>query len=105
MPLEGHWRRINTPLRKTSRREGRLLAVIGALFALAVVIVLVLALQGGSTGSASRCIDFTGTHAVGGATIHACGRDAARWCDSTAANRRDALGRRLRLECRAAGYR
>jgi hypothetical protein len=103
MPLEGHWKRINTPLRKTTRREGRLVAVFAALFAVALAVVLVLALRSGSTGG-SACIDFTGTHAVGGATIHACGEDAKRWCESTAADRPDELGRGLRRECREAGY-
>jgi hypothetical protein len=105
MPLEGHWKRINTPLRKTTRREGRMVAVVGGLFVVALVVVLFLAIQSGSSGSGSGCIDIRGTHAVGGATIHACGQEAARWCDSAAADRPDALGRNLRQECRDADYR
>jgi hypothetical protein len=105
MPLEGHWKRIQTPLRKTTRREGRLVAAVAGLFAVAVVVVLIVALQSGSSGAGPGCINVTGTHAVGGASIHACGQSAARWCHSAAAARRDALARSLGEECRAAGYR
>ena len=104
MPLEGHWKRINTPLRKTSRREGRLIVAVAAALALAVAVVLYVALQGdGSSAAKPGCIDVTAAHTVGGATLHACGSEAANWCRSSEVRSRRYTG--LAQACRKAGYR
>jgi|SRR6266540_2652345 len=104
MPLEGHWKRVNTPLRSTTRREARLVAVIVAA-GLAVVlgIVLYAAIHGGSSKAGPGCIEITAAHSTGGATLEACGADAARWCRSTTA-RHDAFARKVQARCRDAGY-
>jgi hypothetical protein len=103
MPLEGHWRRLQTPIRKTTRREGRVVAIASALLAVGVAVVLYAALQSGSSEAGPGCVNVTAAHSTGGATLHACGKAAARWCHS-AATRSDALARDLRRECRKAGY-
>src|SRR5947209_165683 len=104
MPLEGHWKRLQTPLRRTTRREARLIAAAAGFLAVTVVIVLYVALQSGSSAAGPGCIKVTAASSTGGATLHACGQAAARWCRS-AAVRHDALARSVREECRGAGYR
>ena len=103
MPLEGHWERVNTPLRSTTRREGRALIAVGAALAVLLVVTLVLSLRGGSSATRSGCINLTVPSTMGGATLHACGREAERWCRSDGP-RQEALARQLRARCRQAGY-
>jgi hypothetical protein len=50
------------------------------------------------------CIQIPAAHAVGGATVKACGADAIGWCRSTA-DRRDWLGSAVQDRCGRAGYR
>ena len=76
MPLEGHAERLATPL---SGRERGLLAALGTAAALAAVGVGIYAATDGSARRAG-CIDVTVPASVGGATIHRCGKDAARFC-------------------------
>src|SRR3954465_13462891 len=47
MPLEGHWRRVNTPLRRLTRRE-RNVVIAGVVATLAAIAVLVVATVGDS---------------------------------------------------------
>jgi hypothetical protein len=102
MPLQGHWNRLQIPLRQTTRREGRLVAVVGGFLAVAVAVVLYVALQGGSSASGPGCIDVTAAHSTGGATLHACGEKAERWCRS-AAEGLSPLARAVREQCAKAG--
>jgi hypothetical protein len=100
MPLEGHWERQNTPLRRTTVRERRLLAIVGALVAAATVgLVVYLLVAGGHSSASTGCVDVTAAHATGGARIHACGRGATRLC-GMAASENTPLARGLRPQCR-----
>ena len=45
MPLEGHWERVNTPMRRLTRRE-RTVVLVAALATLVTVLVLVLSTIG-----------------------------------------------------------
>ena len=102
MPLEGHWKRTQTPLRSTTKREGRLLVVVVAVLVIALAAVVYAAAQSGSSAAGPGCINVAATHSTGGATLHACGASAARWCRSASA-RHDALARGVQAECRRVG--
>jgi hypothetical protein len=102
MPLEGHWKRLQTPLRSASRREGRLVVAVAAVLAIAAVAVVFAALQGGSSATGPGCVKVTVAHATGGATIEACGRKAERLCRSVA-TRDDGLAHQISEKCRSAG--
>jgi hypothetical protein len=101
MPLEGHWARQNTPLRRTTVRERIAMAVVASVLAVATVTALVylLATGGTTTTSAAGCVDVTAAHTTGGARLHACGSAAARMCRA-AAHEDTPLARALRPQCK-----
>jgi hypothetical protein len=106
MPLEGHWDRLNTPLRETTSRERRILRVVVALVAaaaLASVIVAVATSGSGGSATAARCVDLDVPSTMGGSTIHACGADAVAFCRSPLANK-PPLAEAAQARCREAGY-
>ena len=86
MPLvEGHWQRTNTPLRRVTGRERKV--VIGGLtVTIVAVLVLVLVGIGGSTqpGPAPGCMRALVAGRVGGEVVHACGAEARALCARTA---------------------
>jgi hypothetical protein len=94
---------VQTPLGRTTRREARALAAVVAGLVIAVAVVLFAILHGGSSEAGARCVRLTVPSSTGGATLHACGPDAARWCRSVAA-RQDAFSRKVKERCRNAGY-
>ena len=104
MPLEGHWQRQHTPLSRVSRRELRVLFVVAAVLALAAAVVLFTALHHATHRAAAGCVEVTAASTAGGATLHACGPDAARWCRSQAGHT-DTVGRAVLTACARAGYR
>ena len=104
MPLEGHWQRQQTPLRRVSRRELRLLAAVASVLALAAAVVLYAALHHAAHHAAAGCVEITAASTTGGATLHACGADAARWCRSEAGHT-DTVARAVLTACARAGYR
>jgi hypothetical protein len=99
MPLEGHWERQHTPLRRTPPRERRVLLVAGGLIALATVVVLVVALTSSGPAPRAGCIDVTAASTTGGATFRACGADAQRRCAAVRPGGDGGLAR----ACRRAG--
>jgi hypothetical protein len=80
MPLEGHWRRTNTPLRKLTHRErNAALAVLAATF---VGLAILLLATAGDTrpGPAPGCIRATVAGRTGGEVVHPCGAEAIAVC-------------------------
>ncbi len=77
--------------------------IVAAGLAVVLGIVLYAAIHGGSSKAGPGCIEITAAHSTGGATLEACGADAARWCRSTTA-RHDAFARKVQARCRDAGY-
>jgi len=104
MPMQGHWKRVNTPLRETTRRERLLvrgLLTVLAAAAIASIIVLITT-SGGSSGSGA-CVDVDVPSTMGGSAIHACGSEARTFCRGPLAHSSDLRARAL-AECRAAGF-
>src|SRR2546430_14853923 len=104
MPLEGHWQRQHTPLRRVARTEVGVVAIVASLLAVCVATVTGLSLAGaGSSKHAAGCVDATAATSTGGARIQACGGAARHWC-SLEAGRTTPLARALQPQCRRAGY-
>jgi len=103
MPLEGHWARQHTALRRLSRRERRaLVAGLVGLF-VALVVALVVALRAEAPLTAPGCIDVVAPSTTGGATVHACGAAARHYC-RVEATRTDAVARAVQAQCRRAKF-
>ena len=104
MPLEGHWARQNTALRRLTRREMRALAAGVVALSVTLIVVLVAALRADAPSSSTGCVDVVAASTTGGATLHACGAAAAHWC-RIEGGRRDAVARAVLARCRDAGSR
>jgi hypothetical protein len=102
MPLEGHWKRVNTPLRRLTKRERRIL--FGATAAMIVTILaLVLATVGDSRpGPKPGCIYAIVPGVMGATPVDACGVQAKTTCAQHAALR-DPGSRVIQTSCRRAG--
>jgi hypothetical protein len=107
VPLQGHWNRVNTPLRETTARERLLVRVVlvGVGMAVLAAVVVAIATSGGSSGggAAEGCVRVDVASTMGGGTLHPCGAQAAEFCRGPIAHdpalRGDALP-----GCREAGY-
>jgi hypothetical protein len=80
MPLEGHWQRTNTPLRKLTPRERRAL-IWGTLATAIAILALVLATAGDSQPApAPGCIRAPIAGRTGAELINRCGAEAVALC-------------------------
>ena len=101
MPLEGHWQRVHTPLRRLTRRE-RNVAIAAVVATLAAVVVLVLATIGDSRPDpAPGCIYAIVPGVMGAAPVDACGAQAKKICASHA-TLTDPGSRAIQASCRRA---
>ena len=80
MPLEGHWQRVNTPLRTLTSRERRLVSAAAVLIAAAAIALVLLAASATTAPPRPGCIDAIVPGAMGGQPIDACGARARRVC-------------------------
>jgi hypothetical protein len=98
VPLQGHWDRVNTPLRETTSRERRIVLGFGVLVAIAVVAALVLFVANGSSSPETPpgCIRIEVGSTMGGGSTQLCGDTAATYC-------RGPAGRTVESKCREAG--
>jgi hypothetical protein len=108
MPLSGHWERVNTPLRETTRREKLLVRVVlWALAAatLATVIVAIVTSENGTSGTplAPGCIRVELPSTMGAVSSDLCGNTAREFCTSSAANSEPLVHTAL-PKCREAGF-
>jgi hypothetical protein len=102
MPLEGHYRRVNTPLRKLTRRERRVL-VWGTLITGIAIIALLVATAGDSRpGPAPGCIRVPIAGRTGAELIQACGGKAVSTC-TRARGFEGPTGEAILDACREAG--
>jgi predicted metal-binding membrane protein len=80
MPLEGHYKRANTPLRRLTRRE-RNIVLAGLAVTIVALVALVLATAGDTQPPpAPGCIRVVVAGRVGGELVHACGGEAKTAC-------------------------
>jgi hypothetical protein len=84
MPLEGHFQRVNTPLRRLTKRE-RSVLVAGLTITIIALVGLVLATQSDSRpGPAPGCIYTVVAGRTGGEPVHGCGAEAEAICAHSA---------------------
>jgi hypothetical protein len=102
MPLEGHYERQTTPLRKLTPRE--LKAAFGVLaVTLAAMLAVVLFTVGDSSEPvAAGCTKSNVAGIVGAETIHACGQEAVEVC-SRAAEFSGARAETIVSDCKSYG--
>ncbi len=80
MPMEGHWDRVNTPLRKLTRRERRV-AIGAVVLSVAAILAVVLATAGNSKPKAGPgCIYAIIPGVMGAEPVDACGTQAQFVC-------------------------
>ena len=102
MPLEGHWRRINTPLRRLTARE-RNIAIVAVAVTLVAIVAVVIATVGNSrSGPAPGCIYAIAPGFTGAEPVDACGSRARRICE-TRTQPGDPGRTQIRESCRQAG--
>jgi hypothetical protein len=91
MPLEGHYRTVNTPLRKLTGRERTVLIAGLLVTAVAVLALLFVPAHNESPlldehgGSRAGCIEVAVAGRVGAEPIVGCGAKARRICSRAAA--------------------
>jgi hypothetical protein len=108
MPLEGHWERLNTPVRDTTSRERLLVRVVLAVLVMAAVATVIVAIatrDNGTSGSplAAGCIRIEVPSTMGGSASDLCGSQAASFCRSEAAHS-PPLDDTALPKCRDAGF-
>ncbi|HEY8809946.1 MAG TPA: hypothetical protein VIM28_07980 [Solirubrobacterales bacterium] len=84
MPLEGHFQRVNTPLRRLTPRE-RNVVIAGMLVTVVALLALILATAGDSRpGPAAGCVSAVVAGRVGGEPVNGCGKEAKAICARSA---------------------
>jgi hypothetical protein len=102
VPLEGHWQRTNTPLRKLNPRERRV--AIAAIAATVVALAALLLATGGDSrpGPAPGCVSTVVAGRVGGEPVNGCGAKAEAIC-TRATHFEGARPEKILEACREAG--
>lgn len=104
MPLEGHWQRTNTPLRRLTKRE-RNVVVVGLTTTLVTIAILLLVTAGDSQPPPPPgCIAVPVAGRTGAELVHGCGREAREIC-ARAATRDDPASEAIVSGCEARGIR
>jgi hypothetical protein len=102
MPLEGHFQRVNTPLRKLTPRE-RNVVIAGILVTVVAMLAVVLATAGDSRpGPAEGCVSAVVAGRVGGEPVNGCGEEAKAIC-ARSANYDNPRARTIGEACEEAG--
>lgn len=102
MPVEGQWERQQTPLRRLTRRELRLLQGFVAVLLVAAAAAAAIAFTQSSPPIPRDCIQVTGGSTMGAVNYRVCGADRAAWCRQVA-GREDPTSRAVQARCVAAG--
>jgi hypothetical protein len=102
MPVEGNWQRQQTPLRRLTRRELRLLQAFAVALALATTAIVAFAIVQRSAPAPAGCIEVTAPSTMGAVNLRICGADAPRWCRQEA-GKDDPTARAVQARCRALG--
>jgi hypothetical protein len=102
MPLEGHYRRVNTPLRTLTARERRVLIWGTAVTVISTVALILATVGGDNTTVGAGCIRVGVPGRTGGELVSGCGAKAMALC--TRATRFEGLRAELVVaSCRERG--
>jgi hypothetical protein len=103
MPLEGHWRKQNTPLRRLTPRERKVgIAVLAVTIAVVVAVILAAGTGTSRPGPAAGCIRVVVAGKTGGEVVAGCGAEAEAIC-AHSAKFDDPRSRDVTANCRAQG--
>ncbi len=80
MPLEGHFNRVNTPLRRLTKRERNVVAAGLAVTLVALAALLFATSRDSQPPPASGCIRVSVAGRTGAELIQACGMEARELC-------------------------
>lgn len=100
MPLEGHYRRVNTPLRKLTRRERNVGVAVTAVTVVAIGGILLFTAGDEQPPPPSGCISVSIAGRTGAELINRCGTEARELC-ARAATREDPAYRAIAADCAA----
>jgi hypothetical protein len=103
VPLEGHWQRVNTPLRETTGRERRIVAVAAGLLVMAAIAAAIVAIGSSNPSTPAGCIRIEVPSTMGASASTLCGDRAASFCRSPVAHS-PPLNQTALPKCRDAGY-
>jgi hypothetical protein len=84
MPLEGHWQRTHTPLRKLTRRERGAATAMVAVTGVALAAILLVTAGDRRPEPAPGCIETVVAGRVGGEPVSGCGAEARAICTRAA---------------------
>jgi hypothetical protein len=84
MPLEGHFKRVNTPLRKLTARERNVVIATIAVTTAALLAVVLMTAGDSRPGPAPGCIETVVAGRVGGEPVNGCGAEAKAICARSA---------------------
>jgi hypothetical protein len=102
MPLEGHFERVNTPLRRLTPRE-RNVVIAALLVTIVAILALILATASDSRpGPAAGCVSAVVAGRVGGEPVNGCGAEAKAIC-ARSANYDNPRARTINGKCDEAG--
>jgi hypothetical protein len=102
MPLEGHYARQTTPLRKLTPRERKPALAVLAVTLVALLVVILMTVGDTSEPLAAGCTKSTVAGIVGAETIGGCGQEAIEVC-SHAAEFSGARAETIVSDCKANG--
>jgi hypothetical protein len=104
MPLQDHWKRVNTPLREVGSRERRIVLIGGGALAIACVVLLFVAISSSKPSPGPGCIEVDLPSTMGAVSNQPCGEEARQFCNSPAVDR-PPLDETVLPRCREAGLR
>jgi hypothetical protein len=100
MPVEGQWERQQTPLRRLTRRERRLLQATAAVLLVATVVVVLIAVLKPEPAVPAGCLQVTAPSTMGAVNVRVCGANVPRFC-AQQAGKDDPTARAVQARCRA----
>jgi hypothetical protein len=101
MPLEGQWRRVNTPLRRLTKRERNVAIAVVAVTIAGVVALILATVDDSRPAPAPGCISATVAGFTGAEPLEACGARARQIC-AAHAGQTDPRSKAILEACRRA---
>jgi hypothetical protein len=104
MPLEGHFKRVNTPLRRLTKRERNVVIAGVSTMVIALAVLLLATAEKNQPPPAPGCIRVAVAGRTGAELVHACGMQAREIC-ALSATRDDPGSRTIAASCSERGIR